>query len=384
MRSAVLHKTPDRDFSIVGLMRRIFVAAFYRQHAGTFLLLYVLFLGSFLFINYLGEMPASESFFWHFVLIIFMVTEQFMVVLFLLLAGFYLIKTRLFIKELLSQAPYAFLQQSLAVMPEKKQWWIWLKVQIWLSLPLLIYGLACLGMSLFKGRPVYGAVILGFLGAGMLIITTLHYRSLAAPPAAPRSPGGLISRFRWNQTRWTLLLFSITRQWPALLMTKGATLLFTCLMLHWEREEAMPLRQWWLGFLLTGSAHAVLVFKAAQFMEERFKDFWGLPFTVLQGFVFAAGRPFLVLLLPECIILLFAGQGQMAVLGCLSELAILVFYYYFSAYLRYNLKALLKSGFLLFCVAFVLILYGLYWLVIASYLCTAFVLYRNRYHCKEP
>jgi len=368
--------------SIDHVMRRLFVGPFYRQHAGTFLFLYVLFIGSFLFINYLGEIPASESFFWHFVLMIFMVTHQFMVVLFLTLACFYLVKTRLFIKELLTRAHFAFLQQSIATLSGTKQLWIWLKVQLWLSLPLLIYGLACLAMSLFKGLPVYGIVIMAFLFTGVVIATSLHARQLLRLPSERHYRLAIRWQPQFNLTRWMVFIYSVSREFLALMITKGATILLTLLMIHWQREGEMSARQWWLSFLVVGSAHALLIFKTASFMEARFKDYWSLSSDPLRAFLFSIGRSYLLLLLPEFLILWIAGYGQFAVIGMGSEYCMLIFYHYFSGYLQFNLKALLKSSFLLLCVAFVLTLYGFFWLVIMAYLLIGYLLFRSKYYCK--
>lgn len=366
-----------------GLMRQLFIGPFYRQHAGTFLFLYVLFLGSFLFINYLGEIPASESFFWHFVLMIFMVTDQFMVMLFLGLSIFYLIKTRLFIKDLISQDAYVFLKESLATMPAKKQWWSWFKVEFLLSLPLFIYALACLLMSLFNGQPIFGIVIIVFLLAGTVLVTSLHCRQLMTLPPASKGRGRIFRKSRWNLTKWSVLIYSATLQLPALIITKTATILITYLMIHWEAEEKMSSRAWWLSFLLIGASHALLAFRSARFMEEKLSDIRGLPLNEWQGFLFSIARSYLLLLLPECLILLFAGYGQMALIGLVSEFCILFFYHYFAAYLAFNLKSMLKTGFLLLCVAFVLILYGFYWLVVLLHILTAYGLYRSRYYCRS-
>jgi hypothetical protein len=364
-------------------MRRLFVGPFYRQHAGTFLFLYVLFLGSFLFINYLGEIPASESFFWHFVLLIFMVTQQFMVILFLLLAGFYLLKTRLWIRRLLLQDDYAFLKQSLSVLPRKSQWWVWFKIEVWLSLPLLIYGLACLVMSLHEGVPIYGTVIVFFLLLLVTIVSCVNYRQLIHIPEA-KNYRPITSRVpKLNLTKWMIFAYGLVRELPALIITKSATILFTFLMIRWEGEAEMSLRDWWLSFLLIGSAHALLAYRAAKFMESRFPDLWGLPVRQLRGFLFSTARSHLLILLPECLILLLAGYGWLALIGILSEWCILHFYYYFSAYLQFNLKAVLKAGFLLLSVGFLVTLYGFFWLVILGYFVTAYILFRIRYYCLE-
>lgn len=373
----------SRLVSVDGVMRRLFVGPFYRQHAGTFLFLYVLFLGSFLFINYLGEIPASESFFWHFVLLIFMVTQQFMVILFLVLAGFYLLKTRLWIRRLLLQDDYAFLKQSLSVLPRKSQWWVWFKIEVWLSLPLLIYGLACLVMSLHEGVPIYGTVIVFFLLLLVTIVSCVNYRQLIHIPEA-KNYRPITSRVpKLNLTKWMIFAYGLVRELPALIITKSATILFTFLMIRWEGEAEMSLREWWLSFLLIGSAHALLAYRAAKFMESRFPDLWGLPVRQLRGFLFSTARSHLLILLPECLILLLAGYGWLALIGILSEWCILHFYYYFSAYLQFNLKAVLKAGFLLLSVGFLVTLYGFFWLVILGYFVTAYILFRIRYYCLE-
>lgn len=373
----------SRLVSVDGVMRRLFVGPFYRQHAGTFLFLYVLFLGSFLFINYLGEIPASESFFWHFVLLIFMVTQQFMVILFLLLAGFYLLKTRLWIKRLLLQDDYAFLKQSLSVLPRKSQWWAWFKIEVWLSLPLLIYGLACLVMSLHEGVPIYGTVIVFFLLLLVTIVSCVNYRQLLHIPAA-KNYRPITSRVpKLNLTKWMIFAYGLVGELPALIITKSATILFTYLMIRWEGEAEMSRREWWLSFLLIGSAHALLAYRTAKFMESRFPDLWGLPVRQLRGFLFSTARSHLLILLPECLILLLAGYGWLALIGILSECCILHFYYYFSAYLQFNLKAVLKAGFLLLSVGFLVTLYGFFWLVILGYFVVAYMLFRIRYYCLE-
>lgn len=371
----------NRFFSAGSVMRRLFVGPFYRQHAGTFLFLYVLFIGSFLFINYLGEIPASESFFWHFVLMIFMVTHQFMVILFLVLAGFYLMKTRLFVKQLLLQDDYGFLKQSLGILPKRTQWWVWFKIELWLSLPLLIYGLACLVMSLYEGVAIYGIVIVFCLLMLIIIVTCVNYRQLLRIPETKKGYPVISRVSKLNLTKWMILTYSLVQELPAVLITKCVTLLLTFLMIHWEREAAMSPRQWWLSFLLIGSAHGLLAFRAAKFMEDRFRDLRGLPVSQIRHFFFSAGRSHWIIVLPECLILWLAGYGWLALVGILSEWCILLFFYYFSAYLQFNLKALLKAGFLLMCVAFVVTLYGFFWLAVLGFFVAAYILFRIRYYC---
>jgi len=381
--SDVAGKMAGKDNGTGVVLRKLFIGPFYKQHAGTFLFLYVLFLGSFMFINYLGKMSSSDSFFWHFILMIFMVTHQFMVMLFLVLAIFYLIKSRLFIKALLQLPAYGFLRDSLGAVPQKTQWWHWCKVQFFLSLPLLVYGLACLGMSLFKGVPLYGIVIMVFLIVGILVTCSLNYYDLLRVPKSKQVYKGSFIKVKWNLTRWVAFMYATKRLTPALLITKFATIFFTLLMIHWQTEEVMTSRQWWLSFLLIGAAHVLLVFKTSLFMETHFNGVTGLPMGFMQGFFFAIGRSYSLLLLPELLILLVSGNFGYALIGCSSVFIMLFFYHYFAAYLGFNLKALLKSGFLLLCLAFVMTLYGIYGLVILGYLLIAVVLYGRRYYCLQ-
>jgi len=371
---------PAGDDSV---MRKLFIGPFYRQNAGTFLFLYVLFLGSFLFINYLGEMPASESFFWHFVLLIFMVTHQFMVVLFICLSAFYLFKTRIFVKSLLGQQSYGMLKESLGTLSGRRQWWCWFKVQLWLSLPLLIYALACLAMAVFYGRPLYGIVIIIFLLTGILTVASLNFYQLNRFPGQHviSLPTFGISWKRLNRTSLSPVLYAIKREPSALIITKVATILFSALMVYWQNEAALAIRQWWLSFLLVSSAHVVVVYKISLFMHLYCKDLEGLPLKPVPQFLFLVGKSFVLLLLPELLVLILTGYGGLGFIGISAEWSLLVFYHYFSAYLDFSLKALLKSGFLILCVAFVLVLYGLFAVVVVGYLVIAWFVFRRRYYC---
>lgn len=371
---------PAGDDSV---MRKLFIGPFYRQNAGTFLFLYVLFLGSFLFINYLGEMPASESFFWHFVLLIFMVTHQFMVVLFICLSAFYLFKTRIFVKSLLGQQSYGMLKESLGTLSGRRQWWCWFKVQLWLSLPLLIYALACLAMAVFYGRPLYGIVIIIFLLTGILTVASLNFYQLNRFPGQHviSLPTFGISWKRLNRISLSPVLYAIKREPSALIITKVATILFSALMVYWQNEAALAIRQWWLSFLLVSSAHVVVVYKISLFMHLYCKDLEGLPLKPVPQFLFLVGKSFVLLLLPELLVLILTGYGGLGFIGISAEWSLLVFYHYFSAYLDFSLKALLKSGFLILCVAFVLVLYGLFAVVVVGYLVIAWFVFRRRYYC---
>ncbi|SEA55241.1 hypothetical protein SAMN05192529_12729 [Arachidicoccus rhizosphaerae] len=371
----------DSRLGMDAFMRRLFMAPFYKQHAGSFLFLFVLFLGSFMFINYLGKMSSGDSFFWHFILLIFLVTHQFMVLLFLVVSAGYLIKSRLFVKGLMMSPAYYFLRDSLGSLNQKKQWWHWFKLQISLSLPLLIYGVACLIMSIFKGVVLYGMIITVFLILGMAVIASLNFRQLIRVPCVKVPFVNSYIKVRWNQTMWMALMYCLKKERTALLLTKGGSVILALLMVHWQKEQIMTSRQWWLSFLLIGAAHVVLGFKTSLFMETRFKQLMGLQTGFIQGFLFSVLPCYMLLLLPELLIVAGGGYFHYAVTGYFSELILLFFYHYFSAYLEYELKALLKSGFLLLCVAFVLTLYGWFWLVLTGYFVISVALYGRRYFC---
>lgn len=379
-----LFKTADfnsHGLSLGAFMRKSLMAPFYKQHAGSFLFLFVLFLGSFMFINYLGKMSAADSFFWHFILMIFLVTHQFMVLLFLAISAGYMVKSRLFIKALLTESAYFFLKDSLGGLSKRRQWWKWFELQIALSLPLLIYGLACLAMAMIKGVVIYGIVITVSLMLGMIITASLNYRQLICLPETRKKLTGSFIKVRWNLTRWMAFIYCIKRQGTALLMTKLATIVFTLLMVHWQREDVMTGRQWWLSFLLIGAGHVLIAFKLSLFMDVYCKDLRALPLGFGRSFLFSVMLCYLLLLLPELLILSGAGYPGYAAVGYFSEIILLFFFHYFSAYLEYELKSLLKAGFLLLCLAFVLTLYGLYWLVLTGYLVITLVLYGRRYYC---
>lgn len=359
---------------------RIFVQSFFKQHAGLFLFLFMLFFSSFFYINYLGKMPAAESFFWHFILMITVISHQFMVMLFLGLAAFYSIKSMLFVWSVTRQPSSAFLLMSFAALPWTVQWRAWLRMQLGLTAPLWLYAFCCLIVAGIYHHLLYGLVIIFFLLLFTVIIACLNCARLLKLKEGVS--GQRFIHWRVNsgmQIRLLLINYLLRKELVALVITKVISVTLLLVMRNWSMYEPLTPREWMLAILVISVAHLLISYKAAAFLSAALPIPGNLPIKKLTGFLFP-GWSYALLLLPELFLLLAATSWTFSVYGWIMTLSFLWLFHYLSTGSDYSLTRLLKLCFLLLCADYLLILYQLSWVILLFNFLIAYKLFHDQFH----
>ena len=272
-------------------VNKILLSAYYRQNAGFFL---------FLFVVFFGIVAPSQQLAYHYALFQGMLAAPaflFVVgVAWLLYAG----KVFRFVTRVIDSREGLLLYQ-LKSLPPRRCYGVLLKVQSVAFLPVSAYALAIAGVAAYEGAwtsavlvPAYVALICGLSAAG-------YYRRLAHPGAVR---GGLLRQRRPQRAPyWSILLRYLFDDNLGLLT---AIKIFGCLLLYLLLRQQTPvdydLRMPYFVYSVALFGHGILLFRCRRLEETRLICYRALPVSLRKRFGQYCLFYFL-LLLPEMLVL---------------------------------------------------------------------------------
>jgi hypothetical protein len=366
--------------TIGSVLVKTLVKPFYRQNAGQFVFIFILFFGAVGEIGgkarYTGPILQLE---YQYALIQGMLSAPILFAAVLLAWWLYNEKCARFILGTLQSPDYAFLDM-LNRLGAKRLYGVVLRVQLFLFLPISLYSIAVIGVACFKHWYLSGFCVTGYIGL-LCCLNAARFRRQC------QNPGKMLlrrSRFPQPPAYWTLFIRYAFREQKFLLT---GIKLFSCGVLYFGMrtvtEDDYDLRMPVLLFSIGLFGHGVLIYKFRELEEKMLLFYRGLPVSLIRR-MGGYGLLYLVLLIPEMIALvwviprplhnkdafelLFSGYSFLLLLNSLLFIAPI------------KIRDYLKIVFCLFLLLYFCVLAGIFvWLSVCS-LVIASVLFRRQYY----
>ena len=276
------------------LLLRSIVTPFYRQNAGFFM---------FLFLVFFGVVAPSQQLAYHYALILGLLDAPVFLGIVLLTWFLYALKCSNWVTASLQSPEFSFLY-LLSRLDKSGVFLSWLAAQIILFLPVSLYALAVSGVALHTGR--YGVALLVQTYIILLCVAgAARYKSLlysrdertrsllsfashrqGLPPAAPY---------------WSFFIRYFFHSNKALLLglkASGCLILWLLLTAQGPCFYAYDIRMPFLIYSLVLFGHGVLIYRCRELEEKRLRFYRGLPVSWTSRF-FQMMILYFGLLLPE-------------------------------------------------------------------------------------
>ena len=306
---------------------------FYQQHAGFFLMgFYVLF----------GVVEPSQLINYHEALLFAGVSSPVGLAIVSVSWILYCLKVHYFIKQKLALAEYNFIKE-IGSLDKKRQLKIWLELYCVILLPIIIYVLALIGISIYNRLFLSLILILAVFAALAIGVSFLSYRSVTLS-FLKEERHQIISHFQVKRPFFSWPLFYLLNEQPLmLLMCKALSLVFFKCMLWMFADVGHDTRVLLVALLASILCHAVLVFTLLKF-EIAFLNFSkSLPISTykrLLGWLFI----FSIILLPEWTFFIISSEYDVYAIvnGFVFGLAGLLFLLTVLYFVRLNMDIYLR------------------------------------------
>jgi hypothetical protein len=274
------------------IVNKTLAGSFYRQNAGFFVLLFLLFF---------GVVAPSEQLAYHYSLILGMLETPLFLGIVLFAWLLYGLKTSRFLFAALDEPEANFLFK-LGVLSRSRLFWLCMGIQGLLLLPVWAYSFAVMGVAVY--RHVYGTALLVPLYMG--VINTAGAVCLRMRLLFPGRRWVFFMRRRRRQMTvpyWSILIRYLLKEEKALV---GGVKLFSCttlyLLLRDQGPDDYDLRMPFLFYSLSLFGHGAILYRCRQLENTRLLFYRAL--SVSQAARFGQYALFyLLLLLPEMLVL---------------------------------------------------------------------------------
>jgi hypothetical protein len=280
------------------ILKKSLVNPYYRQNIGFFL---------FIFIVFFGVIAPSQIPAYHYGLITGMLKTPALFSVVFLAWLIYMIKCNRFVIDCLHSPDYSFLNM-LSRMDGKKSYFLLLRMQLLLSLPVSLYGFAVTGIAFQNGW--YGEAVLVLLyilflclaGAGWhqyLLRNPGKENRIAFLGNHPLAKPMFLLRSHGKQFYWQFLARYLIHDSKLLV---AGTKFFSCGMLYLLvkslTQQNYDTRMSFLLFSFGIFSHSLLIFRCRNMEESSLLFYRGLPLSPVRRAV-QYGLFYLILLIPE-------------------------------------------------------------------------------------
>lgn len=306
---------------------------FYQQHAGFFLMgFYILF----------GIVEPSQLIGYHKALLLAGISSPVGLAIVFIFWILYCVKSHYFIKQKLSLAQYNFVNE-VSTLDERPQIKLWFALYCVILLPIIIYVLALIVMSIYHHLILSLSLILAVFAALAIGLSYLSYRSVTF---------GFLKKERQNTNLYIHIirpffswrLFYLLNEQPLmLLMCKALSLVFFKSMLWMFADVGQDTRVLLVALLASILCHAVLVFTLLKF-EIAYLNFSKSlqisTFNRLLGWLLTL----LIILVPEWTFLIIASEYDLYAIfnGFLFGIAGMLFLLTLLYFVRLNMDVYLR------------------------------------------
>ena len=355
--------------SLTQVLFKIYSRAFYRDHAGLFLMLLLIFVA-----------PGGDFVKFHEAIMLYLVVKPFALMLAFLVGLVYFLRCIQFTYVVIDLEQNRFLYYSLNSFTRSKQLWAWSVVQVSMAMPVLFYFGCCLLLSITHGHFLSAFFMIVYLV--VMILATAYVCTWKMNRLIRNEGYALLSKLtkQWKKPLHLLFIFHIFKalKWKYLLikgLSYGSVMLIFLLFSGSTTDIRIPS----IGVLAVAVAHSLLIFE-----EYKFRDFYlrfarTLPYSRVSIF-FSQLVMLSVLLLPESVWLLLnlpIATACLLFLFCLSICCLLSCTLYL---VGLNQEQFLKIVFGIFVLSFVVVLYKfLVPLVLLNFLLSFVIFFFNYY-----
>lgn len=320
---------------------------FYQQHAGFFLMgIYILF----------GVVEPSQLIDYQKNLLLAGISSPYGMMIVFASWLLYTIKVQFFIKQKLALTKYNFIKE-IGALQKNTQLKLWLKLYFVILLPIIIYALLLIGLSIhYRFFISIISALIVFSGL-MLSLAWLTYKSATLSfLEKERNPIEFGIKIKRPFSSWPL--FYLFKEQPLMiLLCKVLSLVFFKSILWMFADVGNDIRILLIALLASVLCHAVLILTLLKFETDYLNFSKGLPISVwkrLWNWILV----FEIILVPEWILLITASQYDLYSIGngFLFGLAGLFFLLIVLYLVRLNMENYLKWLLLFFFTAMWLIL----------------------------
>jgi hypothetical protein len=255
------------------ILHKMLVKAFYRQQAGFFL---------FIFLVFFGIVQPSTQIYFHYSLIRGMLeTPAFMALVGLAWVG-YGLKVRRFVTGVLENPGARLLYKINALPPGRVLRCCWL-VQMLLFLPVLGYALIVAGVATHRKQEAQALGIVGFVLL-LILLATMEMRHRLKYPGSGKDDTTRPLQRRFTPY-WSILLrylFAENAGLLAVIKVFGCALLY--LFLRLQDPGDYDLRMPFLAYSLAIFGHGILLYHCRQLETTRLVCYRSLPVSVIRRF----------------------------------------------------------------------------------------------------
>ena len=297
LRSVFPWILPYRESLAMGI--RSLVRPFYRQNAGFFL---------FIFLVFFGVVAPSQQLAYHYALILGMLDSPLALGIVLLAWLLYAEKCHHWVRSLIESPDHSYLQ-LLSRLNKRSSFCLLLIVQVILYLPVWLYALAVTGVAIYKGQVVIGIGVQLYILLLCVVSAARYQYGLMNPGSEPlkwpkwmRAPEWLLGKKK-GPRYWSFFIRYLFYDGKALVLgikLTGCALLYLLLR---ERDPVYyDIRMPFLLYTIVLFGHGVLIYRCRVLEEKSLVFYRGLPVSLLQR-ALQYGVLYFLVLLPEMLTL---------------------------------------------------------------------------------
>lgn len=361
-----------------------FGKAFYQQYAAGLIASYILLFGYGIFIKTAGHIPSGQEHTIYLVLLLNFVQSPIIATIVLVLWLIYTINTWFFIVKKSKTQEYLFWYYSITALPLRLQIIAWWWLQVYLSLPFIVYWTLALTYGLIIGKLTL-ALLTGLYLLLLTILSSIIYvyrfNFLVFKQLKKFRITEIVKRL--PKPFFCIFLFELlTNQSLALLVTKGISFAFIIGAFSFFEEIDEPLRFLSILGISIALTHALILFLIHRFCEKQLYFIQQLPIERWKIYIYEISG-FFLLLLPEFCLLGSCFSFTLlpiTILISLGGVSLLRSFFYVT---KASVLPFLKWSFSWFCLAILLTLFDATLALGLLNLGGAFIIFYIRYYRRE-
>jgi hypothetical protein len=356
---------------MTNILIRIFTTGFYRAHAGLFLFIGLVMVGS-----------VPPQFIWEYqktLMLAFITSGGMMLIVF----GIWLLYTLKAVQYIASQL-YAVNQQflfySINSFSKNRQFKSWAVAHSVILFPILTYGSIAFLVAIFSHHFLAAAIIFLFMltliASGAFVFVKLVNRLIDG------SNQSFLLRLssKWKKPFYSLFIFHLFDKMKVqYLITKFLSWLIIVAIFNLFDDVKHDVRVAGIAVLAIISAHAVLIFQEHVFENQYLVFARNLPYTSFNRFI-NFFKTYLLLLLPEAIWLFTRFNPSIGAELLLMGVNIALFYHCLLYSLGIDMEIYLQWILGAFVLMFWVLMFKLIWLLVPLNLAIAYRIFYRRYY----
>ncbi len=364
---------------------KIFVWGFYRNHFGALLFSFVSIASYCFFTPTLNEthLTSAERILQNLLFVLSLLSSpQLIGVVFLVWIGF-TVKSWKYITAELTHPTNLFLFYSCTALQKSNLFKSWFIVQFLISLPLILFGVFALVIGIIYHHIITSIVILLFIFSLDVIFSYFITKQIFVPINTDE-PSLIVRLIKpLKKPFFSFFLFKVTVHLPIMiLLTKVFSFLILSGSLYLFSNISDTFKVGELMALGIATVHALVVYESFRFEQTELSFLKNFPWSK-DNLFFSGLLTFLVLIIPEGIWLVF--QYKLFGIGLiLFTLAVCLVLRSKLYRLELKMKPFLYYVFYVFTLCFIIILFGLFWLLIPVLLTNAWIVFCKSFYGLPP